>query len=104
MPRIFWTQERDQILCENYPVSGSSFAADLIGTTRRSVINRAYRLGLKARYPRNRSRPTFPPRSWSSAEKRLAHALLDLFRSRTFGPTVHEGPNSIVPETFPASS
>ena len=102
MPRIFWNPERDRTLRENYPVSGSTSAADLIGTTRRSVINRAHRLGLKARYPRNRARPTFPPRSWSPAQSLLAQALLDLFRSRNFGPTVHEGPNSIVPEIVPS--
>ena len=81
MPRIFWTPQKDEILRNSYPLVGPDRSAFLLGTSRRSVINRAHRLNLKAPYPKHRARPSFPPRSWSPAEKLLAHALLDLFRS-----------------------
>ncbi len=81
MPRTFWTPARDELLRTNYPVLGPTPTASLLGTTCRSVVNRAHRLNLKAPYPKDRAKPTFPPRSWSPAEKLLAQALLDLFRS-----------------------
>ncbi len=81
MPRTFWTPARDETLRSNYPVQGPTPIASLLGTSRRSVVNRAHRLGLKAPYPKDRARPSFPPKSWSRAEKLLAEALLDLFRS-----------------------
>ena len=80
MPRTFWTPARDETLRKNYPVLGPTPTASLLGTSRRSVINRAYRLGLKAPYPKNRASPSFPPKSWSKGEKLLAEALLNLFR------------------------
>jgi len=81
MPRTFWTPARDETLRTNYPVLGPTPTASILGTSRRSVINRAYRLKLKAPYPKDRSAPSFPPKSWSPAEKLLAQALLDLFRT-----------------------
>jgi len=81
MPRIFWTPTRDETLRENYAILGPNPTASLLGVSRRSVINRAHRLGLKAPYPQNRERPSFPPQSWSPAEKLLAQALLDLLQS-----------------------
>lgn len=81
MPRTFWTPARDETLQTNYPLLGPTPTASLLGTSRRSVINRAHRLNLKAPYPKHRASPTFPPRCWSPAERCLAHALLDLFRS-----------------------
>lgn len=81
MPRLFWTPARDQTLRTNYPVLGPTPTATLLGTSRRSVINRAHRLNLRAPYPKDRARPSFPPKSWSPAEKLLAEALLDLFRT-----------------------
>lgn len=77
MPRLFWTPDRDEILRTNYTVIGPTATANLLGTSRRAVVNRAHRLGLKTTYPKNRSRPGFPPKSWSSAEKLLAQTLLD---------------------------
>jgi len=47
-PRIFWTTARDETLRKNYPVLGPTPTASLLGTSRRSVVNRAHRLGLKA--------------------------------------------------------
>jgi hypothetical protein len=81
MPRTFWTPDRDQTLRSNYPVLGPTPTASLLSTSRRSVINRAHRLNLKAPYPKDRAKPSFPPKSWSPAEKLLAKVLLDLFRS-----------------------
>ena len=81
MPRIFWTPARDENLRTNYPLLGPTPTASLLGTTRRSVVNRADRLNLKARYPKDRAKPSFPPKSWTKGEKLLAQALLDLFRS-----------------------
>lgn len=81
MPRVFWTPARDRTLREKYAFLGPTPTASLLGTSRRSVINRAHRLGLKAPYPKDRAKPSFPPKSWSSAEKLLANALLDLLRS-----------------------
>jgi hypothetical protein len=81
MPRMFWTPDRDRLLRENYPVLGPSSTASLLGTSRRSVINRAYRLNLRTHYPKDRARPSFPPKSWSAAERLLAQALLDYFQS-----------------------
>jgi hypothetical protein len=80
MPRTFWTPARDETLRENYPVLGPTPTASLLGTSRRSVVNRAHRLNLRVPYPKDRARPSFPPKSWSPAEKLLAHALLDRFR------------------------
>ena len=81
MPRIFWTPARDETLRKNYPVLGPTPTAVLLGTSRRSVINRAHRLNLKSPYPQDRARPSFPPKNWSRSEKLLAEALLDLFRT-----------------------
>jgi hypothetical protein len=81
MPRVFWTPARDETLRMNYAALGPIPTASLLGTSRRSVINRAHRLGLKAPYPKGRARPSFPPKSWTKAEKLLAEALLDLFRT-----------------------
>lgn len=81
MPRTFWTPERDRILRESYPVLGPTPTASLLGTSCRSVVNRAHRLNLKAPYPKDRARPSFPPKSWTKAERLLAEALLDLLRS-----------------------
>ena len=81
MPRTFWTPARDEILRSHYPVQGPTPTACLLGTSRRSVINRAHRLNLKAPYPKDRDRPSFPPKSWSPAEKLLAEALFGYFRS-----------------------
>jgi hypothetical protein len=81
MPRLFWTPARDETLRESYPVLGPTPTASILGTSRRSVINRAHRLNLKAPYPKDRARPGFPHKSWTKAEKLLAQALLDLFRT-----------------------
>lgn len=81
MPRTFWTPARDETLRTNYPLFGPTPTASFLGTSRRSVINRAHRLNLRAPYPKQRASPSFPPKSWSAAEKLLANALLDLFRS-----------------------
>ncbi len=81
MPRTFWTPARDETLRRKYPLVGPTPTASLLGTSPRSVVNRAYRLGLKAPYPKERARPSFPPKSWSRAEKLLAEALLDLFQT-----------------------
>lgn len=81
MPRTFWTPARDETLRTNYPVLGPTPTASLLGTSRRSVVNRAHRLKLRAPYPKDRARPSFPPKSWTQAEKLLASALLDLFQS-----------------------
>ncbi len=81
MPRTFWTPARDETLRRSYPFLGPAPTASLLGTSRRSVVNRAHRLGLKAPYPKERARPSFPPKSWSRAEKLLAEALLDLFQT-----------------------
>ena len=43
MPRIFWTPTRDETLRTNYPVLGPIPTASLLGTSRRSVVNRAHR-------------------------------------------------------------
>jgi hypothetical protein len=86
MPRIFWTPGRDEVLRRNYPLIGPDESALLLGTSRRSVINRAFRLSLKAPYPQHRAKSSFPPKSWSTAEKHLAQALLDLFRSSLSSP------------------
>ncbi len=64
MPRTFWTPARDRTLCENYPVLGPAPTASLLCTSRRSVINRAHRLGLRAHYPQDRASPGFPHKSW----------------------------------------
>lgn len=53
---------------------------ELVSPVRRSTINQAHRLNLKAPYPKDRVRPSFPPKSWTPAEKLLAQALLELFR------------------------
>lgn len=81
MPRTWWSRARDKILLDNYPVLGPTHTASLLGTSPRAVINRAHRLGLRAPYPKDRSRPGFPPKHWSRADKLLAEALLSLFRS-----------------------
>lgn len=81
MPRTFWTPARDNVLRENYPTLGPDRSASLLGTSRRSVINRAHRLDLKAPYPKHRARPSFPPKSWTKAERLLAETLIDLLRS-----------------------
>jgi hypothetical protein len=81
MPRIFWNPAQDQLLREHYPVLGPTPTSALLNTSRRSVINRAHRLNLKAPYPKDRARPSFPPKSYSPAEKLLAEALLNLFRA-----------------------
>lgn len=81
MPRIFWTPDRDETLRENYAILCPNPTASLLGASRRSIINRAHRLSLKAPYPQNRARASFPPQSWSPAEKLLAQALLDLLQS-----------------------
>ncbi|SIO63356.1 hypothetical protein SAMN05444166_7322 [Singulisphaera sp. GP187] len=81
MPRKFWSPARDELLKTNYAVLGPTPTASLLGTTRRSVINRAHRLNVKALYSKDRARPTFPPQSWSRAEKLLADTLLRYFRS-----------------------
>lgn len=81
MPRTFWSPARDELLRANYPALGPNPTASLLGTSRRSVVNRAYRLSLKVPYPKDRARPSFPPKSWSPAEKILANALLEYFRS-----------------------
>lgn len=81
MPRTFWTPARDETLRTNYPVLGPAPTASLLGTSRRSVINRAFRLNLKAPYPKDRARPNFPPKSWTKGEKLLAEALLNLLRT-----------------------
>ncbi len=52
-----------------------------LGTSSRSVVNRSHRLGLKAPYPRDRALLSFPPKSWFPAERLLAEALLNLFRT-----------------------
>lgn len=83
MPRFFWTPARDETLRESYPFLGPTPTASLLGTSRRSVVNRAHRLGLKAPYPKDRAKPSFPPKSWSPGERLLAQALLDLFRSHS---------------------
>ena len=81
MPRTFWTPARDETLRINYPVLGPTPTAFLLGTSRRSVINQAYRLNLRASYPKNRAKPSFPPKTWTKGEKLLAQTLLDLFRT-----------------------
>ena len=81
MPRTFWTPARDEILRTSYKVLGPNPTASLLGTSRRSVINRSHRLGLKAPYPKDRAKPSFPPKSWSPGERLLANSLLDLLRS-----------------------
>ena len=80
MPRTFWTPARDRILCDNYPTLGPTSISSLLGTSRRSVINRAHRLGLRTPYPKDRARPSFPPKSWSPAQRHLAEVPLNLFR------------------------
>jgi hypothetical protein len=80
MPRIFWTSNLDEILRRNYAVHGPNRTASLLGTSRRSVINRAHRLNLKAPYSKDRAKHSFPLMAWSPAERLLAQALLDLFR------------------------
>jgi hypothetical protein len=77
MPRTFWTPSRDETLRTNYPVLGPTPTASVLGISRRSVINRAHRLNLKAPYPKDRAKPSFPPKSWSPAECLLAEVLLD---------------------------
>jgi len=101
MPRTFWTPARDETLRENYPVLGPNPTASLLDVSRRSVINRAHRLGLKAPYPQNRERPSFPPQSWSRAEKLLAQALLDLLQSssRFNAPAASPNPTTSTHET-----
>jgi hypothetical protein len=79
--RKYWNPARDQILRANYHLLGPTSTASLLGTTQRSVVNRAYRLRLKAGYPKHRARPSFPYRSWTKGECLLAQALLDLFQS-----------------------
>ena len=86
MPRTFWTPARDETLRTNYPILGPRPTAPLLGTSRRSVINRAHRLNLKAPYPKDRAKPSFPPKSWTNAEKLLAQALLGYFRSSPNDP------------------
>lgn len=81
MPRTFWTPTRDGSLRDKYSVLGPTPTASLLGTSRRSVINRAHRLGLKSSYPQDRARPSFPFKHWTAAEKDLAYVLLDLLRS-----------------------
>jgi len=81
MPRIFWTPARDETLRANYAILGPNPTASLLGASRRSIINRAHRLSLKAPYPQNRARASFPPQSWSPAEKLLAQALLDFLQT-----------------------
>jgi len=81
MPRTFWTPARDETLRSNYPVLGPTPTASLLGTSRRSVINRAHRLNLRAPYPKHRASPTFPPQSWSPSEKLLAKALIEFLSS-----------------------
>jgi hypothetical protein len=92
MPRHYWTPDRDELLRTSYPLLGPTHTATRLGTTRRSVINRAYRLALKAPYPQHRSPPSFPSKSWSPAERLLAQALLNYFR--TMNPSV--GPSAEV--------
>ena len=79
--RKYWNPARDQILRANYHLLGPTSTASLLGTTQRSVVNRAHRLKLKAGYPKNRARPSFPYKSWTNGERLLAQALLDLFRT-----------------------
>lgn len=79
MPRVFWNPARDRILREKYAMVGPTSIASLLGTSCRSVVNRAHRLNLRAPYPKKRARPSFPPKSWTAAERLLAEALLDLF-------------------------
>jgi len=81
MPRTFWTPARDEILRSKYPILGPTPTASLLNTSRRSVVNRAHRLGLKAPYPKDRARPSFPPKSWSPSERLLAEALLAFLRT-----------------------
>ncbi len=81
MPRTFWTPARDETLRKSYPILGPTPTASLFGTSRRSVINRAHRLNLRAPYPENRAKPSFPPKSWSPGERLLAEVLLDLFQT-----------------------
>jgi hypothetical protein len=81
MPRTFWTPALDETLRKCYPTLGPTGTASLLGTSRRSVVNRSHRLGLKAPYPKDRAKPSFPPKSWSPGERLLANALLDLLRS-----------------------
>jgi len=81
MPRTFWTPARDEALRTSYPALGPTRTASLLGTSSRSVVNRSHRLGLKASYPKDRAKPSFPPKSWSPGERHLANALLDLLRS-----------------------
>ena len=83
MPRTFWTPARDQTLRAIYPLLGPTPASSFLDTSRRSVINRAHRLSLRAPYPQHRARPSFPYRSWTKGERLLARALLDLIRSTT---------------------
>jgi hypothetical protein len=101
MPKTFWNPARDQILTENYPILGPTQTSSLLGTSRRSVVNRASRLGLKAPYPKQRARPSFPPQSYSKGEKLLAKALLNLFRSpwQPTPPEVADFPNPEVKST-----
>lgn len=77
MPKLFWNEQKDDLLRRNYHAMGPDRIAALLGTTRRAVINRAHRLNLKAHYPKDRATPSFPPRSWTDGEKRLAHALFE---------------------------
>jgi hypothetical protein len=95
MPRTFWNPTRDQTLRTIYPLLGPTLTASVLNTSRRSVINRAFRLSLNAHYPKDRARPTFPPKSYSKGEKLLANALLYLFRSpwQPISPEVTDFPN-----------
>lgn len=61
MPRTFWTPARDEALRTYHPVLGPTPTASLLGTSSRSVVNRSHRLGLKAPYPKDRAKPSFPP-------------------------------------------
>ena len=83
MPKTFWTPGRDRLLRELYPVQGPTPTSALLDTSCRSVINRAHRLGLRAPYPKDRARPSFPPRSWSKGERLLATILLEFFRNNS---------------------
>ena len=76
MPRTFWTPARDQTLRSIYPLLGPTPASALLECSRRSIVNRAHRLSLRAPYPHHRAKPIFPPKSWSPAEKHLAIVLL----------------------------
>jgi hypothetical protein len=80
MPRSFWNPARDGTLRLSYPVLGPTSTASLLGTSRRSIVNRAHRLGLTAPYPKDRAKPSFPLQPWTKAEKLPAEALLGYFR------------------------